>query len=124
MELGTSHLDSGIAASQVGNALPGVCNRGKDSLSSCRLTRPTDSPVAQAVDEQVGDLGFLGREVMQGARHVEFCTKLGPVAERAFGSVDGGANSGSVGEFERSAEIICEACLVFNGSSTQGLSCG
>ena len=95
-----------------------------DCISFDRFTFLSSDPVAEPEDEEVGETGVVVGESVEGWLLMMLGAERSPEAEELGLGVTSLLTRGCGGDFERSAEISCEANAGGRCRSTQGLSCG
>ena len=124
MKLSALGLKSRIRETHVGDPLAHRQEGAANGISSDRLALAADLPVSDAKDEQVGELGFLRAQVLEGFIETFGLGKLAPVSEDTpfLESVLGGRRS--IDAVEAKAEISLETTAGGNVSIFQGVGCG
>ena len=117
-------VDSGIRLTQVGDPLAD----GRDGVAHCsrsdRLVALSGASVAEAVDEEAGELSVGFGDVTEGEVAAEAVTEGLPVAHDPGVRLSGLRGDGSRGESKRSTEISGEANSGGSGTSRHALACG
>ena len=80
--------------------------------------------VAEAEDDEEGDLGFGIEDITEGRGGSEVVAEGGPVVEDGGAGSDGLTYFGLVRDLHSSAEVSLEFVSGDRWSSTQGLGCG
>ena len=124
MELVSSHLEAGIALTQVGNPLP-HCRVGfRNRIRSDRLVALSSESVAEPEDEEVAELGFLATDRTEGKGAVVLEAEVRPDPEDLVLGFPVLSCGSLGGELQRKAEVSFELSSTGSQSSRQGLSCG
>ena len=109
---------------QVGYPLANGREDRLDCFSSDRFSTLSVGAVAPGEDKEVGELVFWVGNGIEGRGAAVFLAELTPESEDLVTSLAGLASDGRAGDFERSAEISLEECLLSKWSSRHGASCG
>ena len=120
MEVLRAFLLSGIFLVQVGDPLANGLEFFTHGISADRVVGRSRVTVAQSVDKQETDFGFLVRDITEGWICVDGLTELDPAAEGVvFGSL-GLTRGRGRGDLQRSAESRGELTLSGSSKMVQG----
>ena len=124
--LGARNFFAGIRDTQCGDPLAHGQERVLHCASSQRLASLGGESVAVAhgVDKEVGDFGFVQRDITEGRMFPEAGAGGGPILEDGVAGGAGAFDEGGVGDLQRSAEISAEAISGRSGTLHQGAGSG
>lgn len=116
---------AGIGVTQVGEPLADSVERARNDLNADRLVAATPTAAdAEAKDEEVAQLVFLGGDVRQVGLVAVFKAEGCPEPPSASVRLLGFWDEGVTGDCKRSAEVSAEIISGRGVSRFQGVACG